>query len=392
MHNIVIVGGGSSAHTAAPLLAKQGHKVSILTSRPEKWGKQISTKHITESGSEIQRFSADLDKVSNSYEELIPAAEIVLLCIPVFQYPDALEKVIKSAGSNKLYVGTVYGQGGFNWMVNYYSKKHNKKNITPFAIGLIPWVCRTEVYGNIGVTYGAKENNVISISRESDFDYLNKSFLPDLCDVHFKKGAFHFCNNFLSSTLSVDNQIIHTSRLYGLSLESGGEWEQLSDVPLFYKDYDQRSADLLQALDADYELIRQYVRQEGKGLNFDFMLDYLELERFSYGASTPDILTSFKESPTLGAIKTPVVERGTKVVINDEHRFFFDDIYFGLVIAKWIALKVKINTPTIDKILIWAQNVLGDEILDSTGSLNKDTKLNGVPSRWGIHSIQDLLN
>ncbi|WP_125780846.1 NAD/NADP-dependent octopine/nopaline dehydrogenase family protein [Pseudoalteromonas rubra] len=392
MHNIVIVGGGSSAHTAAPLLAGSGHKVSILTRRPKDWKISITSKYIKESGEEIKRFSSEVEQVSDSYEELIPNAEIVLLCVPVYQYPDVLEKVVKNIGSKKTFVGTVYGQGGVNWMVQYFAKKFNKDNVVPFTIGLIPWVCRTEAYGQVGLTYGPKTNNVISISEREDYEYLNRSFLPDLCERHFGKGKFHYCNNFISSTLSVDNQIIHTSRMYGLAVASGGFWEREEDVPLFYKDYDECSAELLHDLDADYEKIRSFIRTQTDKLDFSYMLNYLELERFSYEASTPDILTSFRESPTLGAIKTPTMTQGKRTTVDSEHRFFFDDIYFGLSIAKWIACEAAISTPTIDKILRWAQSVLNDSILDDSGNLLKSPKINGLPPRWGVLSISDLLS
>lgn len=392
MHNIVIVGGGSSAHTVIPLLASHGHNVSVLTSKPQYWNLQVESKYINENGELVKTFSGDVSEVSDSYEKLIPKAEIVLLCMPVNQYPTAIEKIVNASKKNqKLFLGTVYGQAGFNWIVDYYTKESARENIVPFAIGLIPWVCRIEKYGTTGITYGAKVNNVIAIHDKDDFEYLNERFLPDLCYSSFGIGEFKRADNFISLTLSVDNQIIHTSRLYGLSVKSGGEWDKEEDVPMFYRDYDLISANLLADLDSDYEKLREKVRAQSE-LDFSYMLNYLDLEHFSYGSCSSDILDSFKNSSTLGAIKTPVVFESGKFVFDKKNRFFYDDIYFGLCIAKWIASQLHVKTETIDKILHWAQGVLGEKIIDKEGHLHDELVMNGLPTRWNRNSIIDILD
>ena len=88
--------------------------------------------------------------------------------------------------------------------------------------------------------------------------------------------------NFLSLTLSVDNQIIHTSRCLGLYKVYGKTWASESDVPWFYRDYDDLSAQLLSDLDNDYTKIRNAIKTMFPNRNFKHMLDYLALERFSY--------------------------------------------------------------------------------------------------------------
>lgn len=390
MANITIIGGGSSAHTAIPLLSMAGHSVRLLTHNPQKWDTNVKSKFVSEDGVVFDVFEGTLDKVSSSYDELIPDSEVVLLCLPVNQYPDVVAKVAKSAKDKKIYLGTVYGQGGFDWIVDYYKTKFNKEKIVPFTFGLIPWICRTEEYGKVGVTYGCKDQNTISIKSKSEFDYLNELFLDDICFKFFNKGHFSHCNNFISSTLSVDNQIIHMSRMYGLYLKANDGWNDEASVPLFYKDYDQLSADLLTDLDADYEKIRIVIRGSNSDLDFNYMLDYLELERFSYGSTSESVLDSFKDSTTLGTIKTPVKLYDGKFNLDKDHRFFYDDLYFGLVIAKWMAQENSILTPTIDKIILWAQEYLGTRVLDENGYLEND-KLESTPTYWGINDFQSII-
>jgi len=121
---------------------------------------------------------------------------------------------------------------------------------------LIPWICRIIEYGKVGVTYGCHEINIVAVSPPNRFSELNDILLKNICERWLKKGSFRQAANFLSLTLSVDNQIIHPSRCYGLFLRYDGKWAHKEDIPYFYRDYDQKSADLLQELDVDYSKIR----------------------------------------------------------------------------------------------------------------------------------------
>ena len=130
--------------------------------------------------------------------------------------------------------------------------------------------------------------------------------------------------------------------------------------------------------------------------NFQYMLDYLELERLSYQSSNIDICESFRKSETLGAIKPPVIYKDNYWVINTEHRFFFDDINYGLCIAKWISQKLNISVVHIDKLLIWMEKLMGLDLLDDNNQL-KDENMKeryefGIPSIYGLKSIDDIVS
>ncbi|MCK5130506.1 MAG: NAD/NADP octopine/nopaline dehydrogenase family protein, partial [Clostridiales bacterium] len=296
-----------------------------------------------------------------------------------------------------IYICTVFGQAGFNWMVEEVSKKFSIDNITTFAFGLIPWICRTKKYGESGIVYGAKPINVAAVTPFDDFNELNDLLFDKVVNQWFQHGAFHQADNFISLTLSLDNQIIHTSRLYGLFLESGGTWDNLDDVPYFYRDFSAKSAEILKSLDDDYSLIRSKIKALYPDKKFTFMLDYLSLDNTTNLISNKTILETFENSKTLGAIKTPVVEKNGKWVIDKNHRFFSDDIYYGLCIAKWIAEQLDIAVPHIDDILTWAQNLLGDRIIENGKlQISDDIKNNpfkyGVPEVYGFTELDQIID
>lgn len=395
---ICIIGGGNSTHSLIPLLTKDTNEVNLFTRNPEKWSKNVSMEYTLSDGVVKDVLKGELSIVSDDPKDVIPQSDIIILSIPVFQYRNLLHQIAPYINMDKkVYIGTIYGQGGFNWMIKEIIKKFNLTNIVYFASGLIPWITRTREYGSVGINYGCKKNNVIAIHPKEEFINLKHVLLDDMCLSYFGKGEYLLADNFISLTLSVDNQIIHQTRLYGLYLTSKGKWDTYEEIPLFYKDYDDTSAKVLKDLDEEYSLIRDAIKLKYPNQDFKYMLDYLSLERFSYESESEDIKNSFTNSKTLGQIPTPVIrnDRG-EWVFDATHRFFYDDIYYGINIGKWIAEKLEISTPTIDKIIKWAEQILGDNIIDDHGLLitkiNEKKFLNGTPDVYGYFRVEEILD
>ncbi|MCG8484743.1 MAG: NAD/NADP octopine/nopaline dehydrogenase family protein, partial [Clostridia bacterium] len=113
--------------------------------------------------------------------------------------------------------------------------------------------------------------------------------------------------------------------------------------------------------------------------------------------SNKTILETFQNSKTLGAIRTPVVEENGKWVIDKKHRFFRDDIYYGLCIAKWIAEKLNLKVPHIDDVLIWAQDFLNDRIIENeklviSEEMEKNPFKYGVPEVYGFTQVDQIID
>jgi opine dehydrogenase len=395
---ITVVGGSNSAHTIVPLLSKSGHCINLLTRNPTKWNNLIKMQYTSEQGEIKSVLEGDLKSASSDPKALIPQSDLVLLSLPVAKYREVLHKIAPHIDKNKkIYLGTIYGQAGFNWMVDEIKTKFGLTKVVTFAVGLIPWITRTFEYGKIGINYGPKMVNVVAVNPKEEFKELNEVFLNSLCYDYFKVGEFRLADNFISLTLSVDNQIIHLSRLFGLFLKHGGKWTSKSEVPLFYKDYDDLSAKLLEDLDDDYSKIRENLKKLFPEKDFNFMLSYLDLERLSYGSANKKIKESFTTSKTLGQIPTPTIQdQDGNWVFDKNHRFFTDDLYYGLVIAKWFGEQMEIDTPTIDKIINWAQDYIEDKFFHHNKLSISENDLNGfkfgVPTSYGYNKLIDLIS
>ncbi|MBO5805167.1 MAG: NAD/NADP octopine/nopaline dehydrogenase family protein [Bacteroidales bacterium] len=400
MKQLVVCGGGNSAHTLIPLLNDSIFNVSIYTSRPEQWANTIELEWQNPSGEVMGRYSGKLSKASSNPQELFPNADYVVFCMPVHKYRVALYEIAPYLNRDKpIVLGTVYGQGGWNWMVDEVCKKFNLNNIISFSFGLIPWVSRMLEYGHKGLTYGCMSENYAAVYPHRYFEQINNEFFNQICYRWFGKGKVDQSDNFISLTLSVDNQIIHTARCYALHKQYGRTWSRLEDVPLFYRTFDDTAAHLMHGLDYDYSKIRETIKLLYPNKNFKHMVDYLTLEYFSHKYWSKDIKDSILSSQTLHSIKTPVVANAQgSWEIDENHRFFLDDIYYGNCIAKWMAEQLNIETPTLDEILRWAQSVRGELIIDDKNHLILNSPdlatsfKHGIPTVYGFKTILDCID
>lgn len=68
----------------------------------------------------LNTVKGSITTISSDPAKVIPQADIIVLCMPVHQYRDALNRLAPYVSRKKkdVFVGTVYGQAGFNWMVH----------------------------------------------------------------------------------------------------------------------------------------------------------------------------------------------------------------------------------------------------------------------------------
>ncbi|GAX16550.1 hypothetical protein FisN_7Lh276 [Fistulifera solaris] len=392
-----IVGGGNSAHVLIPFLAEAGHCVHLLTRRPNDWSDTVVCQ-IQKGETVVTTHQGNISRKSSRPIDVIPQADIIVLCLPVHQYRTALRRIAPYINQSKanVYIGTIYGQANFRWMVQHeVEKAQNLSNVVTFAVGSIPWICRTLEYGKVGINYGGKAINTVAVSPPDCFKKLQEIFLEDISLRPLQTGRFEQAC-FLSLTMSVDNQILHPARCYGLWKRYGGVWDTLADVPYFYRDFDQLSADILAKLDAEYEMIRQVIKKRFPHLPFQYMLSYLELEKLNHNSQCTDILSTLRDSAQLGEIKTPTVEGPDgRRYLDTKCRFFLDDIPYGLLIAKSVAEMFQIETPFITEVIEWAQDLRGEEFIVE-GRINREFCLGenvvcGIPQAYGITKIEELV-
>ena len=83
---VTIVGGGASAHVLIPFLSGAGHRVQLLTRRPDNWSKEVELQLQSIDEVLLKTFTGRLATVSSDPSDVIPESDVVVLCMPVLNY------------------------------------------------------------------------------------------------------------------------------------------------------------------------------------------------------------------------------------------------------------------------------------------------------------------
>lgn len=88
-----------------------------------------------------------LNIVSDNPKDVAKGTKIFIIAGPVFAQQPILEKLAPFIEKDSL-IGTVFGQGGFDWLASYVLGKRIKKdNLTIWALQHVPSLCKIKTYG-----------------------------------------------------------------------------------------------------------------------------------------------------------------------------------------------------------------------------------------------------
>ncbi len=203
----------------------------LLTRCPEHWSKRIEvfcksdTNPITDGHISI---------ISSNAEEVIPGSDLIVICSPVHAYDQILLKIAPHVDQYS-HVGSLFGQGCAHFLA-----QSLLPNSYFFEFQTIPWICRTVQYGKKAYVYGIQK--YLRVATNSPDRGKLSAYLESLLG----RSTITFLPNFLSTTLTPSNQIVHPGRYYGIF----HGWDGISpysnsknDIPLLYSDMDEFSAE-----------------------------------------------------------------------------------------------------------------------------------------------------
>lgn len=334
--NVCIVGGGSLGHVIAGWMSHRGLNVSILTRRPDEWGKNIIIN--TPNGD----FNAHLNKISSDPRDVIPDSEVVLFTVPGYANQNELE-LIKPYLSDNTYVGGVFCSSGFF----FEALKIIPNNIKLWGFQRVPFISRTVKYGKEANLLGFKQCLNIAVERTTNEE--KESFRSWIQDIFETKTILN--SNYLEVSITNSNPLLHTSRLYTLFSEWDNE-RRINDNILFYEDWDEESADLLIKMDKElFQLI------EHLPVNKTFLSPILDYYESHDAISLKNKLSSIE---SFKGIKAPMKhdDRGWYPDFNS--RYFTEDFGYSLRFIWQLAKEYSIDTPYIDMVYKWGQNKINN--------------------------------
>ena len=331
MKTICICGGGALGSVIAAWLSAKGlAKVNLLTSKPEEWASTISAD--TPEGTILQ---GSLNLISSSPSVVIPASDIVLLCLPGYLIAKQLE-AIKPYLSSHVFVGSVFSSTGFF----FEAQKILSPNQPLWGFQRVPFICRVNQYGKSSQLLGYKPSYHVAVENVSPLE--KEAFVHCISDL-FERPTF-LLKNYYEASLTNSNPLLHTARLYDLF---GGENEgkAYTKVPLFYEEWTPQAAQTL--IDMDKELFQLLAHLPVSEGFLPTILDYYESKDAYSLAEKISSIKGFK------GILSPMKKTTGGWEADYTSRYFTEDFPHGLRYIKELAEQYSVYTPTINKIYNW---------------------------------------
>ncbi|MCZ4693450.1 hypothetical protein DWB61_01310 [Ancylomarina euxinus] len=339
---IGICGGGNIAHSLIGLLGSDSsNEIRLLTRKPNEWQKQICV--INREGEDL---IGKLDFVSDDASQIISKCELIILALP----SQARESVIKQIApfvAKNTWIGSFPGMGNFELICH----KHlplSEKNIRIFASQRVPCIARVSKYGEEVVMTSKKDSMAVATLNPNLIEEIS-TLLSPLFDMQILP-----LNNFLEVTLSTSNPILHPARMYALFKDIKAD-EVWGENPTFYESWNLESSEILIKMDEEVHTLLDKIPFDLSGIKP--LLEHYD------SANAEELTQKLSSIQAFKGLLSPMKKMDKGFVIDLESRYFIEDISFGLILIKDIAHLFSINTPTIDQVIYWAQDLLNKDYL-----------------------------
>jgi hypothetical protein len=345
MKKICICGGGNLGHVVAGFLAAHGDcEVSLLTRHPERWQQLLEI--TTPEGTILQ---GAIGKITSDPKDVIPQADIVLLCLPGFSIREVLQQIAPALTPGTA-VGSIVSSTGFF----FEAFKILPKDTPLFGFQRVPFISRLKEYGRSADLLGYKPDLSIAIEQTADKEAL-RATIEKLFRV-----PVQLLSSYYEVSLTNSNPLLHPSRLYSL----WKDWHEGIVYPeqsLFYEQWTDEASRYLIQMDEEFNQLLD-VLPVTKG-SIPTILDYYE----SHGAAS--LTRKLQSIQAFKGIKSPMIQVEGGWVPDFESRYFTEDFPYGLQIVQRLAHEHGIKTPMMDKILRWGLTRLAHQKFNPEGSL-----------------------
>ncbi len=332
--NVTIIGGGNIGTLMAAEMANYGHSVTVYTSKPKAWSNLIQVFDANEG----HILTGKLSVVTDSLENAVNNAEIILITFPAQVFQSIAEKLLPLVNSNQI-IGVIPGSGGAEFAFS----ELIKKGCTLFGLQRVHSIARLKEYGKSVYMLGKKAELQIGViprrKTEAVADIVSKLFkMPCVCLA-----------NYLCVTLTPSNPILHTTRLFAMfeDYEEGTFYDRNF---LFYEEWSNKSSEILFACDKELMELCRVIPLE--------LEDDVKSLRIHYESSTPEALTEKIQSiNAFKGLTSPMKCVGDGKWIPDfNSRYFTADFGFGLKIILDLCEEFNVNSPSIKKVWQWYIN------------------------------------
>jgi len=327
---ITVIGSGNIGTLMAAEMAHRGHAVTIYTSKPEKWQKEITVF----SSKEKPLFSGTLAEVTSDLKQAIRNARLIWITLPAQLFSSLAQRLSPLLEKGQI-IGIVPGSGGAEFAFHDLIKS---QKCTFFGLQRVHCIARLREYGKSVYMLGRKKElqlATIPAGTSAGLSSVIASFFEIPCIA---------LPNYLCVTLTPSNPILHTTRLYSLFRDYKPGRLYFRNV-LFYEDWDDEASGLLIACDNELQRLCKAIPMD---------LTNVKSLKVHYESQTITAMT--RKISGIAAFKgllSPMERVNDSWIPDFTSRYFTADFSYGLKVIKDISALFGVRTPCIDKIWNW---------------------------------------
>ena len=328
-------------------------------------------------------------QVTKDPAKAAPGVDIIIFTVPAFAhqgYLDALKPFVKPG----MVIVGLPGQAGFEFAVRG-SWGDLAKQCTLMSFESLPWAARIKEFGRCAEVLGTKGTLMGAVQMGNPAPSMDPTKM--LQSVLGPLPVLTTTGHLLGITLMGTNGYLHPSIMFGQWHAWDGNG--LADAPLFYNGLDEFSANTLSAASDEVVAIAKAVMQKRTNVDLNNVSHIYQWYLRCYADDITDktsLYTCIHTNKAYAGLTHPV-EKGAdgKFYPNFKFRYLFEDIPYGLAVMRGIATVVGVPTPTMDKIITWAQGRMGKEYLVNGQLAGKDIKETRSPQKYGLTDIDSML-
>lgn len=363
---ITIIGGGNLGLFLAVLFSQNSRYSIFLYSKTKRLDKNISMLNEVEN----KKYYAKNLIINNSYNKNISDSQYIFITYPSFLLEECLINISKWLKPNTIVV-IIPGTGGSELLSNYIIQKKC------ILIGMqrVPAICRYDNSNNIVYVTSVKpEIFITSIPVKKEYK----------CIADFSRlfqVKISVINNYAGIAFTNSNPLLHTTRLYSM-FKNATLNKKYKYKKKFYKTWNDETSKLL--IQCDKEMSKIVKRITNGSYKNKTVLEHYEVKDF---VSLTHKIRGIKAFENIYA---PMLKKDDKYIIDWNSRYFKEDFLYGLCIIKGYGLICQIETPIIDKIIKWYQNIEKKEYININNDLGNDYLETGMPQRYGIIELSEI--
>ena len=354
--NITIVGGGNIGTQLAVHCAEKGHVVTIFSSKPESFQKELTI--INEKNEMIHK--GTISCATNDPAQAFTNADWILITYPAFEM-EHVANIIRPFKKPGLKICIVPGTGGGECAF----KDMIEDGVIVCGLQRVPSVARLVEYGKTVKAVGYR-NQLHLASIPNQYANECRTFIQSILDKECVPLP-----NYLNCTLTPSNPILHTTRLYTL-FKDYKEGDVYNHIPLFYEEWNDETSELLFQCDDELQEISHTLK--------DFDLAYVKSLKEHYESDTPQALTKkIRSIEGFKGLPTPSIQVEGGYIPDFHSRYFTADFPYGLAILVQIAELVDVDVSNMKKVWNWYRDMFPNQTYYSF-------------KKYGITNIQDFKN